>query len=103
MAKKKNQVIKDPNLEPYFIEQNARGFIVKENKHPNPNFKRTTNPGVPYQKVVQYRKSIPGCLKTIIDLKMKDKGDFHSIEHYLKEYNKCRTKIENINLNLNNK
>ena len=71
MNKPKNQVLNDPTLKPYFIEKNKRGFIIKENKMPNPKNGKTVHKGVPYQKVVEYSQNFSSCLEKLIELLTK--------------------------------
>ncbi len=80
-----NTIIKDPNLEPFFITKDKYCFSVMEMVQPTR--KRNSNdktPLEPYEKAVGHYTSLGGALKVIARGRLNDpQTTYKSVKEYL--------------------
>ena len=80
--------IKDPVLEPYFIQLDDYCYAVQE-------IIVAQESGKEYQNTLGFYSDFGSCLKAIAKSEVK-KGSYESIKEFLEEYNKIVKKLESI-------
>lgn len=80
--------IKDPILEPYFIQLDDYCYAVQE-------IIVAQESGKEYQNTLGFYSDFGSCLKAIAKSEVK-KGSYESIKEFLEEYNKIIKKLESI-------
>lgn len=80
--------IKDPALEPYFIQLDDYCYAVQE-------IIVAQESGKEYQNTLGFYSDFGSCLKAIAKSKVK-KSSYESVKEFLEEYNKIIKRLESI-------
>jgi hypothetical protein len=99
-GRKKNEsnltIIKDPNIEPYFISKDNYSYTIFKNISPQETNNITENSK--YIKSFGHFSDFKNCLKALVKHKIEDKKEYSSIGEYIKAY---ETNIELLSKILN--
>jgi hypothetical protein len=100
-----NTIIKDPEIEPYYILKDQTCYVVVEKYFSDPNNIRGKKPLKGNENVEKERKhtfhtTIKDALKSICRLKTGRGEEYNSIKEYIKEYEGLEVKINKIYKNI---
>jgi hypothetical protein len=82
-------VIKDPLLEPYFIQKDPHCYIVAEAVMSQDNPKKEK----PYIKTHTFHKNFSNAVKSIIEIKLRDKVEYISLQQYVDAWEDLQSKL----------
>ena len=91
-------IIKDPLMEPYFIQKDRYNFTVMERITPERGFAGKEAIGKEIERPVAYMTSFKNALWRVSKLKFSDetKGEYNSIKEYLAEWAKVKDGLDSL-------
>lgn len=87
-------VIKDPNLEPYFITKDDHCYTVQMTVKPNANHFRTKGKGNEYVKPQTYWPNLSGALNWIAHELLHTKSQHESLTEVIEEFKSIEKRIK---------
>lgn len=92
-----NLIIKDPELEPFFIVRDKYNYSVMETIVPQKRYLEPGSEGKPYEKAIGHYSSLAGALKKIARFKL-DLPDrtYHSIKEYIDRHEALLNEMEKL-------
>ena len=89
--------IKDPLIEPYFIQKDRYNFTVMERVTPTVGFAGKEAKGKELERPIAYLSSFKSALWRVSQLKFKStKGEFNSIKEYIDEWDKVKKGMDSL-------
>ena len=90
-------VIKDPLMEPYFIQKDRWNYTIIEKVTPTRGFAGKKAIGKEIERPIAYLSSFKSALWRISQLKFKStKGEFNSIKEYINEWDNVKKGIDSL-------
>jgi hypothetical protein len=86
-------IIRDPFLEPFYIQKDTYCYTVMEDATPD---QRYTDSVKKIQKTIGYYSTLGNCLKRISGLKINNKQEYNSITEYISEWKEIELKIKTL-------
>jgi hypothetical protein len=90
-------VIKDVNIEPFFIIKDSSNFTVMEKSISTRGFGNKESSNKEQEKVVGYYTSFANALNRIAKEKFyKNQGEYSSIQEYIKTWNSVKNGLDSL-------
>ena len=91
-------VIRDPLMEPYFIQKDRYNFTVMERVTPTVGFAGREAKGKELERPIAYLTTFRSALWRISKLKFSNetKGEYNSIKEYMDEWNTVKDGIDSL-------
>lgn len=85
--------IRDPFLEPFYIQKDTYCYTVLEDATPDQRYTKSVEK---IQKTIGYYASFGSCLRRIASLKTSNKAEYNSISEYIEEWKEIENKINQL-------
>ena len=85
--------IRDPFLEPFYIQKDTYCYTVLEDATPDQRYTKSVEK---IQKTIGYYTSFGSCLRRIASLKTSNKAEYNSISEYIQEWKEIENKINQL-------
>lgn len=85
-------IIKDPLLEPYFIQKDPHCYIVAEAVTSKDNPKKDK----PYIRTFTFHKNFSNAIKSIMEIKLRDRVIYKSLQEYIDAWEDLQNKLTNL-------
>ena len=91
-------IIRDPLMEPYFIQKDRYNFTVMERVTPTIGFAGKEAKGKELERPLAYLTNFKSAMLKISQLKFSNqtKGEYNSIKEYIKEWNNVKEGMDNL-------
>ena len=85
--------IRDPFLEPFYIQKDTYCYTVLEDATPDQRYTKSVEK---IQKTIGYYSTFGYCLRRIASLKTSNKSEYNSISEYIEEWKEVENKINQL-------
>ena len=90
-------IIKDPLMEPYYIQKDRWNYTIIEKVTPTRGFAGKKVIGKELERPIAYLSSFKSALWRVSQLKFKStKGEFNSIKEYIDEWDKVKKGMDSL-------
>ena len=90
-------IIKDPLMEPYYIQKDRYNYTIIERVTPTRGFAGKKAIGKELERPIAYLSSFKSALWRVSQLKFKStKGEFNSIKEYINEWDNVKKGIDSL-------